>query len=215
MQFEFASATKILFGPGRLNSIGTLVDEFGKKALIISGCKKEVSDRLSNLLDLQKVTYSSVKMNREPPIDMIRELVTLAHRSSSDVVIGIGGGSALDAAKATAALLSNPGDITDYLEVIGLNKPLLAPSKPLIAIPTTSGTGSEVTRNAVLSSPAHKVKVSLRSHYLLPNISLIDPELTLSVPPMITAFTGLDTLTQLIEPYTCNLPNPLTDAICL
>jgi alcohol dehydrogenase class IV len=105
--------------------------------------------------------------------------------------------------------------VSDYLEIVGLNEPLINPSLPLIAIPTTSGTGSEVTRNAVIGSPTHQVKVSLRSNYLLPRIALIDPELTISVPPFITAFTGLDTLTQLIEPFTCNSPNPLSDALCL
>lgn len=214
MQFEFATAIKIIFGPGRLNTIGNLVREYGKKAYIVSGCPKEISDRLISLLEAQEIASSFIKINQEPTIDSIRELVDLARGSSSDLVIGIGGGSALDSAKAIAALLSNPGDVTDYLEVIGLNKPLANPSVPLIAIPTTAGTGSEVTRNAVIGSPHDQVKVSLRSPYLLPRIALVDPELTLHVPPAVTASTGLDTLTQLIEPFTCNQPNPLIDALC-
>jgi alcohol dehydrogenase class IV len=214
MQFEFSSPTKILFGPGSLNSIGPLVDAFGKKPFIVSGCPQAVLERLLNLLDIQKVAYSWMKIDREPNVAMMRELVMSARHSSSDVVIGIGGGSAIDSAKATAAMLANPGKLSDYLEVIGLNKPLLNPSIPMIAIPTTSGTGSEVTRNAVISSPDHHVKVSLRSQYLFPKIALVDPVVTLSIPPLITAYTGLDTLTQLMEPYTCITPNPLTDAIC-
>jgi alcohol dehydrogenase class IV len=215
MQFEFASASKIIFGPGKINSIGAFIKDYGNNSLIVSGAPPEISDRLLNLLNLQGVTSSLIKIDNEPIVDVIREIVEFAHQSSINLVIGIGGGSALDSAKATAALLTNPGDVTDYLEVIGLNNPLINPSLPLIAIPTTSGTGSEVTRNAVIGSPTHHVKVSLRSHYLLPTMALVDPELTTSVPPYITVITGLDALTQLIEPFTCNSPNPLTDALCL
>jgi alcohol dehydrogenase class IV len=214
MLFEFSTASRIIFGSGRLNSIGDSAAEFGKKALIVWGGPKVISGRLVTLLEANEISCSMMKIEQEPTTDMIRMLVDFAQHSSSDLVIGIGGGSALDSAKVVAAMLSNPGEITDYLEVIGLHRPLLTPSLPLIAIPTTSGTGAEVTKNAVLGSPQHHVKVSLRSPYLLPKIALIDPELTLSVPSTITAFTGLDALTQLIEPYVCNNPNPLTDALC-
>jgi alcohol dehydrogenase class IV len=121
----------------------------------------------------------------------------------------------LDTAKAVSGFLTNPGNVIDYLEVIGGSLPIKFPSVPLIAVPTTAGTGTEVTRNAVIGSTIHHVKVSLRSLYLLPRIALIDPELTISLPPSITASTGLDALTQLIEPYTSNSPTPLTDAVCI
>lgn len=215
MQFEFATASKIIFGTGKLNSIGTIVEEFGNRVLIVSGGPQEISDRLHILLDLHAISCSLYRIHKEPTIDTVGDVVELARRTSSNLVIGIGGGSAIDTAKAAAALLTNPGEMIDYLEVIGSNKPLINPSVPLIAIPTTSGTGSEVTRNAVIGSPTHHVKVSLRSNHLFPRIALIDPELTISVPPSITAITGLDTLTQLIEPFTSNNPNPITDAICL
>jgi len=130
------------------------------------------------------------------------------------VIIAIGGGSTIDTGKAVAALMTNEGDLFDYLEVIGLGKQLKNPSAPYIAIPTTAGTGAEVTRNAVISSPEHKVKVSLRSHFLLPEIAVVDPLLTHSMPPAITAYTGLDALTQVIEPYVSNKTNPLTDSLC-
>ena len=130
------------------------------------------------------------------------------------MVIGLGGGSAIDTGKAIAALLTNPGDPLDYLEVIGRGQALQQTPLPYIAIPTTAGTGSEVTRNAVLASHEHHVKVSLRSPLMLPRVAIVDPELTYSLPPAITASTGLDALTQLIEPYTCNSPNPMIDAIC-
>lgn len=214
MQFEFSTSARIIFGPGKLNSIGDLIAEIGKKAMLVSGCPSEISDRLSSLLETHGITYSFIKVDHEPTIDLIRQLVDHCRRSQSEVVIGIGGGSAMDCAKATAALVPNPGDVSDYLEVIGLNKPLLQPALPIIAIPTTAGTGAEVSRNAVLESPPQHVKVSLRGRNLLPRIALIDPELTISVPPSITAFTGMDTLTQLIEPFSCNSPNLLTDALC-
>jgi len=215
MQFEFSTVAKIIFGAGKLNSIGALIEEYGTRVLIVSGAPEEISDRLLNQLNLHGVHCSFIKIEREPTVDVVREVVELGRRELTSLLIGIGGGSALDTAKATAALLTNPGDITDYLEVIGLNKSLIIPSLPLIAIPTTSGTGSEVTKNAVIGSPEHHVKVSLRSPHLLPRIALVDPELTMSVPPSITATTGLDALTQLIEPFTCINPNPLTDAFCM
>ncbi|MFZ0532892.1 MAG: iron-containing alcohol dehydrogenase [Anaerolineales bacterium] len=215
MQFEFATAAKIIFGAGKINSIGTLIEDYGNRVLIITGAPQSISEKLLNLLNLSEANHCLIKIDNEPTVAVVREVVERARKISTNLVIGIGGGSALDTSKATAALLTNPGDVTDYLEVAGLNKPLIHPSLPLIAIPTTSGTGSEVTRNAVIGSPLHHVKVSLRSHHLLPRIALIDPELTISVPPCITASTGLDALTQLIEPFTSNSPNPLTDALCL
>jgi len=137
-----------------------------------------------------------------------------ARESDCDLVIGFGGGSVLDGGKAIAALLTNGGDPLDYLEVIGRGQPLSQPSAPYIAIPTTAGTGAEVTRNAVLASPEHQVKVSLRSPLMLPRLALVDPELTHSLPPEVTASTGLDALTQVMEPYVSNRANPLTDALC-
>jgi alcohol dehydrogenase class IV len=140
--------------------------------------------------------------------------VARAREFGADVVIGLGGGSVLDTGKAVAALLANPGDLLDYLEVVGRGRALPQRSIPYIAAPTTAGTGSEVTRNAVLASPEHRVKVSLRSPHMLPRVAVVDPELAYSLPPAATASTGLDALTQLIEPYTCNSPNPMTDALC-
>jgi alcohol dehydrogenase class IV len=141
--------------------------------------------------------------------------VTAARKEQCELVISFGGGSALDAGKAIAAMLTNEGELLDYLEVIGRGKALVRASAPFVAIPTTAGTGSEVTRNAVLASPPHRVKVSLRSPLMLARIALVDPELTYDLPPATTASTGLDALTQLIEPYVCLRPNPMTDAICV
>jgi alcohol dehydrogenase class IV len=156
-----------------------------------------------------------ISIEHEPTTDDIVRAVERARGAECDFVIGFGGGAALDAAKAIAALLTNDGELLDYLEVIGRGKSLARPGAPCIAIPTTAGTGAEVTRNAVLASPTHRVKVSLRSIHLLPRVALIDPDLTCSLPPEITASTGLDALTQLIEPYTSPRANPLTDAVCV
>src|SRR5207248_7468438 len=136
-------------------------------------------------------------------------------KTESGFVVGFGGGSAIDGGKAIAALVNNPGDVLDYLEVIGKSKPLAHPPLPYIAIPTTAGTGAEVTRNAVLASHEHRVKVSLRSPLMLPRLAIVDPELTKDLPPALTASTGMDALTQLIEPYVSIRATPMTDTLCL
>jgi alcohol dehydrogenase class IV len=215
MQFEFATASRIIFGPGKLNAIPTLLEEFGRRILVFNGSPKDILNRLSELLDNQQLEYQIIKVKSEPTIESIQENLDAARQFSPHALIGIGGGSTLDTAKAVSGFLTNPGNVIDYLEVIGGSLPIKFPSVPLIAVPTTAGTGTEVTRNAVIGSTTHHVKVSLRSPYLLPRIALIDPELTISLPPSITASTGLDALTQLIEPYTSNSPTPLTDADCI
>jgi len=140
--------------------------------------------------------------------------VDSARREACDFVVGIGGGSVLDTGKVVAALLTNHGDLMDYLEVIGRGQPLDREPARYVAIPTTAGTGAEVTRNAVLDSPQHRVKVSMRSRFMLPDLALVDPELTYSMPPDVTAATGLDAFTQLLEAYVSRQANPMTDGIC-
>ncbi len=213
--FEFSTSSRIVFGVGKLNSIAELAIPFGKRALIVSGTSAQISSRAIETLEAQGIECTFYKISHEPTIELITGLLDRCKPQPPDVLIGIGGGSAMDTAKAVAALLQNPGEVTDYLEVIGASLALRNPSLPVIAIPTTAGTGAEVTRNAVLDSPADHVKVSLRSPYLFPKIALVDPELILSLSPSMTAQTGLDALTQLIEPYTCLLPNPLVDSLCL
>lgn len=150
----------------------------------------------------------------EPTVTNISEGVALARKEKADFVVGFGGGSAIDAGKAIAALAANEGDLLDYLEVVGRGQPLKSPSLPCIAVPTTAGTGAEVTRNAVIGSPEHRVKASLRSPHMLPRVALVDPDLTLALPPAVTAASGMDALTQLIEPFVSSRANPLTDALC-
>jgi alcohol dehydrogenase class IV len=214
VSFEFATATRILFGAGSFRQVGELAATMGRRALVIGGNMLERSTPLLDMLQAQDIETTFFSVPSEPTTDMALDGVRQARTGGCDMVIGMGGGSVLDTGKAIAALLTNSGDLFDYLEVIGRGQPLTQPSAPYIAIPTTAGTGAEVTRNAVLTSLQHQVKVSLRSPFMLPRIALIDPELTYSMPPAITASTGLDALTQCLEPFVSLQANPLTDAIC-
>ena len=214
MHIEFATATRILFGAGRQRELGGLTRACGRHALIIAGRTKERPRQVTEILAAENVAAHVFHLSGEPTVHDVREGARLAREENCDCVIGLGGGSALDAAKAIAALLTNPGDLFDYLEVVGRAQPLRQPSAPCITVPTTAGTGAEVTRNAVLASPEHRFKVSLRSPFLLPKLALVDPELTYELPPHLTATTGLDALTQLIEPYVSHRANPLTDGFC-
>jgi alcohol dehydrogenase class IV len=178
---------------------------YGERPLIVTGKRRRDANVAGHLFSVAS----------EPTIALVREGVEVFRGAGCDLVIAIGGGSAIDAGKAIAAAAANPGDLLDYLEVIGKGRPLDSAPYPFIAIPTTAGTGSEVTRNAVLGSPEHGVKVSLRSPLMLPRVAIVDPILTVGLPPAITASTGLDALTQLIEPYVSSRANPFTDGLCL
>lgn len=212
MKFEFATATRIIFGEGTLREIGTLARAYGERALVITFQKVERAQPLLDLLSAANIEASVFSVAGEPTVQTALDGVEQA--KNCQMVIAMGGGSVLDTGKAVAALATNPGDPYDYLEVIGKGQAIQNPPLPTIAIPTTAGTGSEVTRNAVLASPEHRVKVSMRHPMMLPQIALVDPELTYGLPPEITATTGMDALTQVIEPYVSNQANPLTDAIC-
>jgi alcohol dehydrogenase class IV len=214
MRFEFASAQRILFGPQTVREAGRLAADLGRHALVVAGRDSRRAAPLLELLQESGVGAAVFSVAGEPDLDTIRRGAALARRERCDLAVSFGGGSVLDAGKAIAAMMTNEGDLLDYIEIIGRGRTLAKPSAPLLAIPTTAGTGSEATRNAVLASPEHRVKVSLRSPFLLPTLALVDPELTRDLPPALTATTGLDALTQLIEPYTCLRTNPMTDALC-
>lgn len=215
MRFEFATATRILFGRGCLDGIGALAAEFGRQALLVTGRHPDRAQPVVQRLLDAGISVHTFPIAGEPTIDDVEHGCADARTAGVQFIIGCGGGSAIDAGKAIAALLTNGGDVLDYLEVIGRGTPLMRPSAPCIAIPMTAGTGAEVTRNAVLASPVHRVKASLRSPHLLPRVALVDPALTDDLPPEPTATTGLDALTQLIEPYVSARANPLTDALCV
>ena len=215
MRFDFATATRILFGPGVVREVAPAARGMGGRALLVTGRSPERAETLAGQLEAEGVACTGLAVDGEPSVDLVRQGVELARRERCEVVIAFGGGSAIDAGKAVAALLANGGELSDHLEVIGKGLPLHRPSVPFIAVPTTAGTGSEVTRNAVLASAEHRVKVSLRSPLMLPRLAVVDPELTLGLPPAATARTGLDALTQLIEPYVSIRANPLADGFCL
>lgn len=213
IDFEFATATRIVFGKGKIEQLPELVQEFGRRALIVTGRNTTRVDGLRQSLGQSRIETTVLAVPSEPTVDLVREGAQAARKC--DFVIGFGGGSAIDAAKAIAAVATNSGEPLDYLEVVGKGQALERTPLPFIAIPTTAGTGAEVTRNAVLDSPEHGVKASLRDPAMLARVALIDPELTLDLPPSITASTGLDTLTQLIEAYVSCRANAMTDLFCL
>ena len=214
MQFEFATATRILFGPGKLREAAPAARELGTRALVVAGRSTARIQPLLSGLNAAEVAHTLFSVPGEPTTDLVEAGAAVAREKACDLVIACGGGSTLDAGKAIAALATNPGSVFDYLEVVGRGQPLVEIPLPFIAIPTTAGTGTEVTRNSVLMSPEHGVKASLRSPRLLARLAIIDPELTLGLPADWTASTGLDALTQLIEPLVSCRANPLVDGLC-
>jgi alcohol dehydrogenase class IV len=213
-RFEFATAGRIVFGVGSARSVPEWAAGLGRNALVVAGGDPGRAEWLVEGLQQRGADVVLVCVAGEPDVAFASGGADLARRRKTEVVVGIGGGSAIDAAKAIAALATNAGAPLDYLEVVGGGRPLEAAPLPVIAVPTTAGTGSEVTRNAVLAVPDRRVKASLRSASMLPRIAVIDPELTYGLPASITASTGLDALTQLIEPFLSRRANPMTDALC-
>lgn len=213
-RFEFATATRVIFGAGTLREVGPLARAMGSRALVVRGRTAARAEPLLELLAEQGIGTLPFAVTGEPTTEVARLGTERARESGCDLIVGFGGGSIIDTGKAIAALVANGADPLDYLEVIGKGRPLSEPSLPYVAIPTTAGAGAEVTRNAVLASPEHRVKVSLRSPLMLPRLALVDPELTHGLPPEVTASTGLDALTQVMEPYVSNRANPMTDALC-
>lgn len=210
MRFEFATATRIVFGEGTAATLPDLARSFGTRPLLVTGASGNRAAGLISALSAETFAVSG-----EPTVDLIREGARRVKDAGCDVVISIGGGSVIDAGKAIAIVATNGGEPLEFLEVVGKGRSITVPPLPFIAVPTTAGTGSEVTRNAVLGSMEHGVKASLRSPLMLPRVAVVDPELTYGLPPAITAYTGMDALTQLIEPYVSSRANPLVDAICV
>ncbi|MEI7851304.1 MAG: iron-containing alcohol dehydrogenase [Kiritimatiellales bacterium] len=214
MTFEFATAGRILFGSGTLAQAAPAAAGLGRRALVVIDRESEQAQTLLKSLHQEGVGTELYTFSGEPTVVAACEAAQRARAAKCDLVIGFGGGSAMDLAKAAAALMTNPGDPFDYLEVIGKGLPLKERPAPCIAIPTTAGTGSEVTKNSVLASPEHRVKVSIRHPLMMPVLAIVDPECTLSMPPAVTAATGLDALTQLLEAFISKKGNPMTDGFC-
>lgn len=213
--FEFASAERIVFGSGASANLGERAKKLGRRALWVTGKHRERHAALEALLQGSGLELAAVSVAGEPRVEDALEAVRIGRELGAELVVACGGGSVIDLGKAAAALLANAQDPYEFLEVVGKGRPLLAPALPSIAIPTTAGTGAEVTKNAVLASSEHRVKASLRHDSMLPKVALVDPALTLSMPPAVTAATGLDALTQCLEPYVSCQNNPLTDALAL
>lgn len=215
MKFEFATAARIVFGRHTAAQAASLCREWGQKVLVVTGSRPGRATPILDSLRSSGLDVSVFSIQKEPTLHEAREGARMARELKTDVILGLGGGSAVDAGKAVAALAPQPGDALDYLEVVGQGRALNHPSLPFLAMPTTAGTGAEATRNAVLAVPEHGVKASLRHVSMLPRVALIDPVLALDCPPEVTAASGMDALTQCLEAFVSCRAQPMTDALCL
>lgn len=223
LAYEFLAPAKIVFGWGRRNEVGALAATLGKRAFLIQGSRTlaengvlaEITGHLS-AAGIEVVEAGASR--REPTVDDVDQATAAVREQQprpGDLVLAIGGGSALDLGKAVAAMAVQPGEdsVREYLEGVGSGKKLTATPLPMLAMPTTAGTGTEATKNAVISGNDPPFKKSLRSEQMIPRVALVDPELTLHLPPEATAHTGLDAVTQLIESYLTRNPQPLPQAL--
>lgn len=228
-EFQFATAAKIVFGCGTSSQLGQLVKDLNATSIFLMHYKRlpltSEPTGAKGLFDLASIkenilaavpsaTIATHVISGEPTLEVLLDALRKATEARAELIVAYGGGSVIDTAKAVAGLAANGGDPLDYLEVVGRGKPLAKPALPVIAIPTTSGTGSEVTKNAVICCVPQKVKVSMRADSLLPRVALVDPLLTVKCPFEVTRNSGLDALTQCIEPYVSCKHNPITDALC-
>jgi alcohol dehydrogenase class IV len=210
VSFEFATAGRIMVGPGRAQELPGVLSGLGSRVLVVTGADPARHNTLLASLDRAAAVFP---VAAEPTVELVRAAVAVARAQGADVIAAIGGGSVIDTGKAVAMLLGNGGDPLDYLEVVGSGQAITRPAVPCVAVPTTAGTGAEVTANAVLAVPSHRVKASLRSPLMIPRVALVDPLLTVSCPPTVTAASGLDALTQCLEPFVSVQATPLTDGL--
>jgi alcohol dehydrogenase class IV len=211
--FEWAGPGQVVFGVGTAGRLATVCRDWGRRVLVVTGQGRRVGRVLDGLEEagVQVVVFG---VAGEPTMALVEEGARLGRQAGCEWLLAVGGGSVVDAGKAMAALMANEGPVMDYVEVIGMGRLLERDPVPFAAVPTTAGTGAEATRNAVLSCPEQGVKVSLRHRLMLPRLALIDPELAVTVPPEVTATTGMDALTQLLEAFVCTRSNPMVDALC-
>lgn len=217
--YDFQLPTKVYFGPGTISEIGVLSSQFGKKALIISTRhwvkQKKALEQISRSLlenNVRHLFYDAIKS--EPTTKLVNSCMAYTTSEKIDLIIAIGGGSVIDIGKAVSVLVNNYGNVNRYLEVDG-SYILKHKGIPFIAIPTTSGTGSEVTRNAVILNTKTKMKRSVRSDLMFPEIAIVDPELTLHLPPQLTALTAMDAFAHLMEGYLSKKANELSELFSL
>lgn len=212
--FAFATATEILFGRGQATQAATRIAAYGTRILVVHGSTASRADWLVRDLNALGATATRLSIPGEPDLPMIEAALETARSANVQVVASIGGGAVIDAGKAIAAMVPAPRPILDHLEVVGKGLPLDESPLPFVALPTTSGTGAEVTRNAVIGVPDHRRKVSLRDARMLPRLAIVDPALTDHCPRAVTLASGLDALTQVVEPFTSPKATLLTDALC-
>jgi alcohol dehydrogenase class IV len=212
VRFDLAVPADIRFGAGRVSEVPEALAELGaNRVLVVTGRTTSRANRIRSALTEANISSVVFGVATEPSIERVRAAVALLAESGCDAVLGFGGGSALDVAKAVAVLATSGTDPLDHLEVIGSGRPIERPGLPCVAVPTTAGTGSEVTRNSVLSGSG--VKASLRSPLMLPKVALVDPDLLAGVPKSTIASSGMDALSQLIEPLLSKRANPFSDAL--
>lgn len=212
--FSVRTATEIVFGRGEAGKAPERILAIGQRVLLVHGAGSSRADPLAEALIAKGAFLSRLSVAGEPDLTLMEQMTAQARAFKPDVVVGYGGGSAIDAAKAVAALVPATRPILDHLEVVGKGLPLEVAPLPFVALPTTAGTGAEVTRNAVIGVPEHRRKVSLRDPAMLARLAIIDPALTDGAPKALTLATGLDAITQVIEPYLSSRANPFTDALC-
>ncbi len=214
VEFEYRAPSHIVFGTDSIQRLPDLIRDYPKKVMLITGKDRVRIGIVEEILKRERFEVFTVSMTSEPTDDVLNNCVHLARQDEIEWVISAGGGSVIDAGKVISVMVKNPGDLIDYVEIIGRGKPLEKKPLPFIAIPTTAGTGSEVTRNAVIRSVNKRVKVSMRNDKLIPKIALVDPKLTMSMSPQLTAQSGMDALTQLLEAFTSTMSNPFTNMVC-
>lgn len=218
--FNISRLPRIIFGPGAMQQLPGLAARYGKHALLVTG-RAAIRDTriwtaLLSSLEAHGMTWLDIKVETEPSPQLVDAAVTRLRDCEIDVVIGIGGGSALDAAKAIAGLLRPGNSVMDYLEGVGPELPYAGPATPFIAVPTTAGTGSEATKNAVLSLHGENgFKKSFRDESLVAEYAVVDPDLLASCPAPVIAANGMDALTQLLESFVSTNANPFTDTLAL
>ena len=213
MHFELATAGRIVFGAGSLDRLRELAPEVGERPLLVVGASSArangLIDRIGELIEPAAIAVCE----REPTVGEVDRCVEIGKEAGCDSVLAVGGGSVLDCGKAATAMLTNPGSLVDYLEGVGQGLSIDVPPRPMIAVPTTAGTGSEVTKNAVISGPGYKK--SVRSNQMIPDVALVDPDLLAGTPREVIASCGLDALTQLVEAYLSVGATPFTDGLAL
>ncbi len=209
--FGFATATEILFGRGQARSAVPRLAALGSRVVLVGGAR---ADWLAAALAAEGVVVARFPCHAEPDVALVQAGVRAAQEFRADAVVALGGGAAIDAGKAIAALVPATRPMEDHLEVVGAGLPLDHAPLPFAALPTTAGTGAEVTRNAVIGVPAAGRKVSLRDLRMLPRLAVVDPGLTDGCPRAVTLASGLDAITQVIEPFVSSRANPLVDALC-